>query len=308
MKRFSIILPAVIFVASILMACGETSPAQGSTNVVMASGALQRCLGIVPNSGRMNRGDLASDPNCLQLPASAIYNQAGAKFQAGDHAGAAQLLMAAAKAGNPLAQLRLAIMYEQADGVPHDKKSAFMWYSQAAAQGEPASQTELGGYYEAADGVPENWDLAAKLYQASAAQGWANGQFVLGRAYQFGIGVPQSRQVAIAWYQKAAAQGAKAGAYWAQWLSSPTNNIGFRDDAEHDAVIGGRLRFGLLAGDPAGILFHNSGQRNAWLAGLTKQINLSEAQTMWQVNKSQYDACKKSGAGGCVSPGPKPGQ
>ena len=308
MRRFSCILYAVIFVAFMLTACDQTVPAQGSTNVVMASGALQRCLGIVPNSGRMNRANPASDPNCLQLPGAAIYNQAGAKFQSGDHAGAAQILMAAAKAGNPLAQLRLAIMYERADGVPHDKKSAFMWYSQAAAQGEPASQTELGGYYEAADLVPENWDLAAKLYQASAVQGWANGQFVFARAYQFGIGVPQSRQLAIAWYQKAAAQGTKAGAYWAQWLSSPTNNIGFRDDAEHDAVIGGKLRFGLLAGDPAGILFHNSGQRNAWLAGLTKQINLSEAQTMWQVNKSQFDACKKSGAGGCVSPGPKPEQ
>jgi uncharacterized protein len=308
MKRFSNILFVIIFVAFIVTACGQTAPAQVSTNVVMASGALQRCLGIVPNSGRMSTANIANDPNCLQLPASAIYNQAGAKFQAGDHAGAAQLLMAAAKAGNPLAQLRLAIMYEHADGVPHDKKSAFMWYSMAAAQGEPASQTELGGYYEAADGVPENWDLAAKLYQASAMQGWMNGQFVLGRAYQFGIGVPQSRQVAIAWYQKAAAQGAGAGKYWAQWLSSPTNNIGFRDDAERDAVLGGKLRFGLLGGDPAGILFHNSGQRNAWLAGLTKQLNLSEAQAMWNVNKSQYDACKKSGAGGCVSPGPKPGQ
>ncbi len=302
----------IIFLAFGLAGCGQTAPAQSSaqsaTNVVMASGALQKCLGIVPNSGKMPHANLSSDPNCLQLPAANIYNQAGAKFMAGDHPGAAQLLMAAAKAGNPLAQLRLAIMYEHADGVPHDKKSAFMWYSAAAAQGEPASQAELGGYYEDADQVPENWDLAAKLYEASALQGWANGQFVYARAYQFGIGVPQSRQVAIAWYQKVAAQGGNAGTYWAQWLSSPTNNVGFRNVAEHDAVIGGKLRFGLLGGDPAGILFHNSGQRNAWLAGETRQLNLSEATAMWNVNKSQYDACTKSGGGGCVPPGPKPGQ
>jgi uncharacterized protein len=299
------------FLAFGLAACGQTAPAQissNASNVVMASGVLQKCLGIVPNSGKMTPGNPASDPNCLQLPDENIFNQAGVKFMAGDHAGAAQLLTVAAKAGNALAQLRLALMYARADGVPHDIKSAFMLYSQAAAQGEPASQTELGLDYEGADGVPENWDLAAKLYQASAAQGWVKGQDALARAYQFGIGVPQNRQLAIAWYRKEAAQGFGKGTYWADWLSSPTNNVGFRSDAEHDAVIGGKLRFGLLAGDPAGILFHNSGQRNAWLAGLTKQLNVSEAQAMWEVNKSQFDACKKSGGGGCVSPGPKPGQ
>ena len=305
MKRFSYNLSAIISLALILSACAQTTPAQ---NVVMASGALQKCLGIVPNSGKMARSNPATDPNCLQLPGAAVYNQAGQKFQAGDHAGAAQILMAAARAGNPLAQLRLAIMYEGADGVPHDKKSALMWYSAAAAQGEPASQMELGGYYEAADLVPENWDLAAKLYQASAVQGWMKGQFAFGRAYQFGIGVPQNRQQAIAWFQKAAANGNNAGAYWANWLISPTNNIGFRNDAEHNAVIGNKLRFALLGGDPSGVAFHNSGQRNAWLAGQTKQLNISEAQSFWNMNKSQYDSCTRSGAGGCVSPGPKPGQ
>jgi len=308
MRRCSNILFVVVFLTFILAACGQTARAQDSVNIVMTSGALQRCLGITPNSGKMKPSNPASDPNCRQLPGADIYNQAGVKFQAGDHAGAAKILMSAAQAGNPLAQLRLAIMYEGADGVPHDKKSAFLWYSRAAAQGEPASQMELGGYYEAADGVPENWDLAAKLYQASAVQGWVKGQVAFARAYEFGIGVPQNRQLAIAWYQKAAAQGNGDGAYWAGWLSSPTNNIGFRDVAEHDAVIGGKLRFALLGGDPAGILFHNSGQRNSWLAGLTRQINLSEAQTMWQINKSQYDACTRSGAGGCISPGPRPGQ
>jgi TPR repeat protein len=308
MKRFSYVVCAVFSVAIALTACVQSAPAQGSTNVVMTSGALQRCLGIVPNSGKMSPANPASDPYCKQLPGANIYNQAGPKFQAGDHAGAAQILLAAAKAGNPLAQLRLAIMYEGADGVPHDKKSALMWYSQAAAQGEPASQMELGGYYEAADLVAENWDLAAKLYQASAVQGWVKGQVAFARAYEFGIGVPQNRQLAIAWYQKAAAQGSGNGAYWARWLATPTNNIGFRDDAEHNAVIAGKLRFALLGGDPAGIQFHNSGQRNAWLSGLKREIDVSEAQTMWQVNKNNYDTCVRNGASGCFSPGPKPGR
>lgn len=285
----------------------QSSVTQRSTNVVMASGLLQQCLGIIPNSGRMPRkpGD---DQYCNQLPGADLYNQAGVKFQAGDHAGAAQILLKAAQAGNAVAQLRLAIMYEKGDGVPRDKKSAFQWYSRATAQGEPASEMELGGYYEAADGVAENWDLAAALYKASATQGWLKGQFILGRAYQFGIGVPQNRQLAIEWYRKAAAQGEPNGDYWVRWLSDPTNNIGFRTDAEHDAVIGGKLRFALGAADPAGITFHSSAQRDEWLAGLGHQIDASEAQAMWQMKKNDYDNCTKGGGSGCIPPGPRPVQ
>ena len=156
----------------------------------------------------------ATEQYCKQLPGADLYNQAGARFKAGDHAGAAKILTSAAQAGNAPAQLRLAMMYEKGDGVPRDLKTAVAWYERAAALGEPASQTELGGYYEDADGVPENWDLAAKLYQASATQGWIKGQSALGRAYQFGIGVPQDRQQAIAWFQKSAAQGNAQADYY----------------------------------------------------------------------------------------------
>lgn len=286
---------------------GNSATQSSPSKVVLASGILQRCVGIVPNSGKLVHAG-QNQQYCDQLPAADVFNQAGVKFQAGDHVGAAQILEKAAQAGNAMAQLRLAIMYDKGDGVPRDKKSAFMWYSRVAAQGEPASQMELAGFYEDADGVPENWDLAAALYKASATQGWMKGQFALGRAYQFGIGVPQSRQLAIEWYQKAAAQGEPNGDYWVRWLSDPTNNIGFRTNEEHDAVIGGKLRFALGAGDPAGITFHSSAQRNDWLAGLGHRVDASEAQAMWQMRKSDYDSCTKSGGSGCIPPGPRPGQ
>lgn len=199
-------------------------------------------------------------------------------------------------------------MYDKGDGVRRDTKAALAWYSRAAALGEPAAQAEVGGFYEEGYKVPENWALAVRLYQASATQGWSKGQFALGRAYQFGIGVPQDRKQAIAWFQKSAAQGHAQGDYFARWLRDPTNNIGFRNDAEHDVVIDGKLRFALGAADPAGITFRNSAERLAWLSGLRNQVNASEAQVMWQIGKDKYDSCMRNGGRDCHEPGPRPGR
>jgi TPR repeat protein len=266
----------------------------------MASGALQKCLGISPGSGRMNRS-AATQPYCKQLPGASIYDQAGARFQAGDHPGAAQIVTKAAEKGNAIAQLRLALMYDQGDGVPRSARNAFDWYSRAAALGEPESQEQIGLFYELGEGVPENWDLAARLYAASAAQGWTKGQFALARAYQFGIGVAQNRQTAIAWYQKASAQGNAKADYWAKWLRDPTNNIGFRNDIEHNAVIAGKLRFGtnLMGGDPAGILFHNSGQRAIWLMGQKGRLDKEEAEVFRDIRRREYADCTQAGRDNC---------
>jgi TPR repeat protein len=273
--------------------------------VVMASGTLQQCLGITPGSATFSRtsGNAAA---CRQLPGADLYDQAGARYKAGDAAGAARLLTSAAQAGNPIAQLRLAMLYEQGQGVPRDKHAAMSWYARAAAQGEPASQHELGGYYEEADGVAENWDLACRLYRASATQGWMAGQFALGRCYEFGMSVPQDRQQAIAWFRKAGAQGHAQGTYYARWLADPSNNIGFRSDAEHNLVIGGQLRFALGSADPAGIAFHRSADRITWLKGLAAQVNASEAAARWQMQRDAFDACMRKSADGCHDPGARP--
>ena len=282
------------------------APSLAADAVVLASGALQRCLDITPGQAKFTGMTAAGAAFCQQLPGSALYAQAGGRFQAGDHAGAAKLLTSAAQAGHPLAQLRLAIMYEAGDGVPRDSKAAFGWYGRAASVGEPAAQRELGGYYEDGAGVAENWDLAAKLYQASAAQGWSKGQLALGRAYEFGIGVPQDRQQAIAWFARAGAQGIGQGEYFARWLRDPLNNIGFRNQAEHDLVVGGKLRFGLRSGDPTGITFRSSAQRTAWLAGPRREVDLSEAHTMWSIRSSEYQQCQRAGGSNCVNPGADP--
>ena len=243
----------------------------------------------------------ATQPYCQQLPGAELYNQAGQRFKAGDHAGAAQILTRAAEAGNAVAQLRLALMYDQGDGVRRSSRAAFAWYSRAAALGEPESQNQMGLFYELGEGVAENWDLAARFYQASAAQGWTKGQFSLARAYQFGIGLPQDRQESIAWYRKAAAQNNAKAEYWGKWLRDPTNNIGFRDDVEHDIVIAGKLRFGaqLMGGDPRGIVFHNSAQRALWLLGQKGRLDKQEAEVFRDIRKREYDDCMRAGRDNC---------
>lgn len=274
--------------------------ASAAPGVVLASGMLQKCLGIVPGSGRMMRGP-ATQPYCKQLPAAEVFDQAGASFRAGDHAAAARIVTRAAEADNAVAQLRLALMYDQGDGLPQSSKAAFLWYSRAAAQGEPESQNQLGAYYELGEGVAENWDLAAKLWQASAQQGWVKGQSAFARAYQFGIGVPQNRQIAIEWFKKAAAQGDAKADYFAKWLRDPTNNIGFRDDVEHGVVMDGKLRFAvaLMGGDPYGIAFHNSAQRALWILGLRNRVDTQEAEVFHQIRQREYEDCKRAGRDNC---------
>jgi Sel1 repeat len=275
---------------------------------VHPNSTLQHCIGTAPGQPRPAKigPSPATMSYCQQIPGWNLYEQAGQRFQAGDHAGAARLVTQSAQAGNPIAQLRLAMLLEKGDGLPRDIRQAFAWYMKAAQAGEPGAQAEVGGYYEEAVVVPEDWYAAVQWYEQSAAQGWLKGEFALGRAYEFGIGVPQNRANAIYWFQKSGVQGNAQGAYFAKWLSDPTNNIGFRNQAEHDLVIGGKLRFGLGANDPAGITFLNSAQRMRWLQGLRNQVDRSEAETMWHIRKNEYDSCKQGGGGPCFVPGPEP--
>jgi Sel1 repeat len=296
------------------LGCGSGSqpaaatPQSGGRISVSPNSTLLHCIGTAP--GQLLPQKIGPSPAtmnyCRQLPGWDLYEQAGEHFKSGDHAGAAKIVLSSAKAGNPIAQLRLAMLYEAGDGVPRDKKEAFAWYLRAAQAGEPGAQSEVGGYYEEGDGVPENWPVAAQWYQQSAGQGWMKGEFALGRCYEFGMGVPQNRQNAVYWFKKAGAQGVGQGDYFARWLNDPTNNIGFRNDAEHNLVIAGKLRFGLGANDPAGITFVNSAQRNRWLTGLRNEVDKSEAQSFWNINKSEYDQCRSSGGSNCLPPGPEP--
>ena len=236
------------------------------------------------------------------------YTQAQRSYDAKNYTEGSRQMLEAANAGNAQAQFMIGNAYEFGNGVPVDLGQAASWYEKAASQRHAAAQKNLGSFYEEGRGVPENWALAVSWYRKSAEQRNADGEFALGRMYEFGMAVPQDRQTAIRWFRMAGDQGNAQAAYFAKWLSDPTNNIGFRNDQEHQLVIGSKLRFAgdLIGGDPAGIAFRNSIERMNWLNGQRQRADYTEAHTMWQIRKDEYDSCMRGAKDNCHPPGPTP--
>jgi TPR repeat protein len=279
-----------------------------TTLLMLAAGAasaqttLQRCMGIAPGRPAGTPNPTSSNPACRQIPGFDVYEQAGKRFMAGDHAGAARLLAQSAGAGNPLASLRLAMMYEAGDGVARDKRQAFAYYKQGAEAGEPASQNELGGYYEVGDGDADDWVLAAQWYAKSAAQGWNKGEASLGRAYQYGIGVPLNLNTAILWYEKSAAQGNKQADYFAHFLR---NNHGYDTSSRNDEeqrMLGPLIGRSVLTAPPVGRTFRNISERMQYIRWQAGKESNEKAQRETDRRQREYDDCRRAGRDFCYKP------
>ena len=76
-----------------------------------------------------------------------------------------QVVLSAAKRGEPQAQHAVAVCYEKGVGVGLDMKSAFRWYLRAAKRGYPYAADALGRLYEAGEGVRMNRRKAAFWYE-----------------------------------------------------------------------------------------------------------------------------------------------
>lgn len=73
-----------------------------------------------------------------------------------------------ADAGDAMAQLALASIYDQGRGAPRDEAQAAAWYRRAADQGVPNAQIALAGMYRDGRGVAK--DPAAATYWLNAAK------------------------------------------------------------------------------------------------------------------------------------------
>ena len=227
-------------------------------------------------------------------------------YDAKDFAGAAKVFQKLAEQGNPKGQYRIAYLYERGEGVRQSYAEAVRWYRKAADQGHAKAQNHLGVMYEDAIGVKESWAEAVRWYRKSAEQGEAEGQFNLGRAYQFGLAVPQDRQEAIRWFDKAGDQGHDQANYFANDLKQRNRYIGFRNEQEHAAVVGTKLRGVLLNIEPVGRTFQNSAERLAYLRTAGQQADREEAMLRWESKNREYKACRDSGGSGCIGPGLPP--
>lgn len=239
-------------------------------------------------------------------PGHAQFDEAVRLYRAKDYAGAAKVFVKLAGQGDARAQLQIGYQYEFGEGVRQSHDDAVRWYRKAADQSNATAQNNLGKMYEDGIGVREDWAEAVRWYRKSAEQGDADGQFSLGRVYQFGIMVPQSRQEAISWFDKAGDQGHDRANYFANDLKQRNRYIGFRNEQEHTAVVGTKLRGVLLNIEPVGRTFRNSAERMTYMRQASRQADYEEAMLRWESKNREYKACQDSGGSGCIGPGPPP--
>jgi hypothetical protein len=71
-------------------------------------------------------------------------------------------------------------------------------------------------------------------------------------------------------------------------------------------VIAGKLRTGLLWEEPVGVLFHDPGERLAYIKNLRYRVDRYEAYQAWVLRRNEYDECKRASRSSCSDPGPSP--
>lgn len=212
-------------------------------------------------------------------PGADLWDQAVARYQAGNHAGAAALVLQAARAGHPTATYEMGYLYENGDGVPQNPVLSAQWYMKAAQMGQPAGEAAVGLLYETGNQVPDDWLEAAKWYMRSAQQGSAKGEFRLGRAYEYGIGVPVNLNEAATWYEKAAAQGNSQAAYFAQYIRNNHGMDGSAYSDEEQAIMAPYMtQPWYLHAPPTGRVFRSTQDRLNFFRG-------------WAQAAAAYEAC-----------------
>lgn len=117
------------------------------------------------------------------------------------------MLRRAADRGFPMAQYRLAKLYERGEGVPADLTIARQWTERAAAAGNRRAMHDLGVYFARGEGAPLDEAAAFRWFRQAAELGVADSQYNLGVLYQQGRGVNASPSEALFWFLVAARQG-----------------------------------------------------------------------------------------------------
>jgi TPR repeat protein len=107
----------------------------------------------------------------------------------------------------PLAQYRLARLYELGLGTDRDEAEAAKGYRAASDSGYRPAHTALARLYEQGRGVPQDHALALALYQKAAAAGDAEAHYQAGRLLELGRATPVDPHGAAAHYQAAADAG-----------------------------------------------------------------------------------------------------
>jgi TPR repeat protein len=78
----------------------------------------------------------------------------------------------------------------------------------------------------------QDYGQAAAWFGKAASQNHPGALAALGYLHENGKGMPPDPAKAFDYYRRSAEQGNGEAAYFARWLSDPTNNVGFRNQQE----------------------------------------------------------------------------
>jgi len=182
------------------------------------------------------RGADAGDPDA-ELQVAILYAKGEGVTQ--DYATAATWFRAAAEQGLPRAQYDLGVLYDRGRGVTADPTQATNWYRKAAEGKYPLAEYNLAVAYTKGDGIRKDVSEAALWYRRAAGQGVVQAMVNLGMLYERGEGVPVSTVDAYAWYLAAGRRGNQPAARRADDLFGGFSQLE-------------QVRAQVLAGDVAG--------------------------------------------------------
>lgn len=113
------------------------------------------------------------------------------------------ILIQQAKQGDPKAECKIGLIYQNGIEVPQNYYEAARWYDKSAKKGYAPAQNNLGYLYQIGKGVDFNYNIAMNLYNESAAQGYALAQNNLAFMYQR----QNDYRKTLYWFLKSAKQG-----------------------------------------------------------------------------------------------------
>lgn len=119
-------------------------------------------------------------------PSQEAYDEGVEAWEANQPEAAAEAFQRAAELGSDEAAFRLAMLYEDGEGVTQDLERAIDWYHRAAEAGNEKAQFNLGRLYARGSGVERDISEAAHWYEQSALEENPHAQFTLGLMYFHG--------------------------------------------------------------------------------------------------------------------------
>ena len=193
-------------------------PRRRSTGLIRTAAALIAALALVSWYVEQRRQSAeAAEPLPASAPAplpepfadpaghlAAYYQRALTLLETGAAVEGASLLRRLADSGFPMAQYRLAKLYETGGPVEADLVQARRWIERAANAGNVQAMHDLGVFFSRDETAPRDEAAAFRWFRQAADYDVRDSQFNLGIIYQQGRGVAVDRAEALFWFTLAA--------------------------------------------------------------------------------------------------------